>query len=98
MSRIDRETVKHVALLSRLELSEAEIERYTRELDAILAYMEKLNELDTSRVEPMSHAMRLENVFRPDEPRPSLPLADALSNAPRREGDFFQTPQIIQEM
>lgn len=97
MSRIDRDTVRHVALLSRLEMSDAEADRFTRELDAILDYVDKLGELDTAGVEPTSHSLRLSNVFREDAVRPSLPAAEALANAPEREDDCFKVPPIIQE-
>jgi aspartyl/glutamyl-tRNA(Asn/Gln) amidotransferase C subunit len=65
---IDRETVKHVAVLARLAMTDAELDRFTEQLRAILDYIGKLNELDTSAVEPLSHALALTNVFRPDEP------------------------------
>jgi aspartyl-tRNA(Asn)/glutamyl-tRNA(Gln) amidotransferase subunit C len=97
MSRIDRDTVRHVALLSRLEMNDAEADRFTRELDAILDYVDKLGELDTTRVEPTSHSLRLSNVFREDAVRTSLPPADALANAPEREDGCFKVPPIIQE-
>ncbi len=97
MSRIDKDTVRHVALLARLELDEASVERFTRELDAILTYIEKLNELDTRDVPPTSHPLPMENVFRADEVKPSLPVEEALANAPERESDCFKTPPIIQE-
>ncbi len=97
MSRIDKDTVRHVALLARLELDEPSVERFTRELDAILTYIEKLNELDTREVPPTSHPLPMENVFRADVVKPSLPVEEALANAPERESDCFKTPPIIQE-
>ncbi len=97
MSRIDKDTVRHVALLSRLEVTDDQVDRAARELDAILGYIEKLNELDLTGVDPMSHPLRLQNVFREDRPVASLPPSEALANAPEREGDFFKTPPIIQE-
>ncbi len=98
MSRIDKDTVRHVALLARLELDEPGVERFTRELDKILDYMAKLNELDTADVPPTSHPIPTENVFREDHARPSLPNDDALRNAPEKEGPYFKTPPILQEM
>lgn len=95
--KISREDVQHVARLARLELSEAELERMRVEMDAILAYMDKLRSLDTSGVEPTSHAVPLRNVMREDEPRPSTSRDDMLANAPDRAGDFFRVPRIIEE-
>jgi aspartyl-tRNA(Asn)/glutamyl-tRNA(Gln) amidotransferase subunit C len=96
-SNITPEDVRHVARLARLELSEAELERMRAEMDAILAYMDKLRSLDTTGVEPTSHAVPLRNVMRDDEPRPSFPRDDMLANAPDRAGDFFRVPRIIEE-
>ena len=96
-SKITPEDVRHVARLARLELSEAELERMRAEMDAILAYMDKLRSLDTTGVEPTSHAVPLRNVMRDDEPRASFPRDDMLANAPDRAGDFFRVPRIIEE-
>jgi aspartyl-tRNA(Asn)/glutamyl-tRNA(Gln) amidotransferase subunit C len=96
-SKITPEDVRHVARLARLELSEAELERMRAEMDAILAYMDKLRSLDTTGVEPTSHAVPLRNVMRDDEPRLSFPRDDMLANAPDRAGDFFRVPRIIEE-
>ena len=98
MSRIDKDTVRHVALLARLQLDEASVERFTRELDKVLTYIEKLNELDSRAVGPTSHPLPMENVFREDRVKASLPVEEALKNAPDREGGCFKTPPIIQEM
>lgn len=94
---INNETVKRVALLSRLSLSEKELELYSRQLAAILSYISKLNEVDTKDVQPTSHALpTLKNVFRKDVLRPSLKIEDALKNAPAKEGSFFKVPKIIE--
>ncbi|OHC03747.1 MAG: asparaginyl/glutamyl-tRNA amidotransferase subunit C [Planctomycetes bacterium RIFCSPLOWO2_12_FULL_50_35] len=95
MSIIDRKTIDHVALLARLELSDKEREIFTTQLEDILKYIEKLKELDTSRVEPMAYAAAARNVFREDEPRPSIDLEEAMKNAPSRAGDFFKVPKVI---
>ena len=95
--RISREDVQHVARLARLELSEPELVRMQDELSHILAYIDKLRSLDTTGVEPTAHAVPLTNVMREDEPRPSLPRADMLANAPEAAGDFFRVPRIIEE-
>ncbi len=98
MSRIDRETVRHVALLARLELSDEEIDRFAHELGDILDYVAKLDELDTSEVPPTSHSLPLANVMRDDVVRPSLSQEEALANAPEAEDGCFKVPQVIQEM
>ena len=82
----------HVARLARLALREDEIERLQGQLNAILDAVGKVSELDLSDVPPTSHPLALVNVLAPDEPAPSLPLEDALANAPEREGDFFRVP------
>src|SRR6476620_8594910 len=89
---ITREDVLHVAALAQLELSEEEIARLTVELNDILAAVGKVSELDLSDVPPTSHPLAVVNVFRPDEPRPSLPLEDVFANAPERDGDYFRVP------
>ena len=94
---IDKKTVKHVAFLSRLELSEKELELYSKQLASILSYIDKLKEVDTKDVQPTSHALAtLKNVFRKDVPKPSLSADDALRNAPSKDGDFFKVPRIIE--
>jgi aspartyl-tRNA(Asn)/glutamyl-tRNA(Gln) amidotransferase subunit C len=94
---ISRKDVEHVARLSRLALSEAEIERMREQLAAILAHIDTLRALDTEQVEPTSHAVPMENVMREDEPRPSLPQDAMLANAPDRSTDFFRVPRIIED-
>ena len=89
---IDREQLLHVAHLARLELREDEVERLEGQLNDILAAVGKVSELDLSDVPPTSHPLAVVNVFRPDEPRPSLPLDDVFSNAPERDGDHFRVP------
>ena len=94
---IERKDVEHVARLARLALTDAEIERMREQLNGILAYIEKLNELDTSDVEPTSHAVPLVNVMRDDEVGPCLSREEALANAPDRAGEFFRVPRIIED-
>jgi aspartyl-tRNA(Asn)/glutamyl-tRNA(Gln) amidotransferase subunit C len=93
---ITREQVEHVALLSRLELTEADKERFAGQLAAILAYMEKLNELDTASVEPMVHGIEGRQPMRPDAVGPSLPRDEALRNAPESSQGCFKVPLIIE--
>ena len=87
--------LEHVAHLARLEFSPEEKEKLVRELNTILQYMEKLNELDTSSVEPLSHVITLTNVMRDDVTTPSLPREDALMNAPEKDEKFFKVPKVI---
>jgi aspartyl-tRNA(Asn)/glutamyl-tRNA(Gln) amidotransferase subunit C len=87
--------VRWVAHLARLELSDAELQLMTKQLGAILDYVEQLREVETEGVEPLAHALDLSNVFRDDELGPSLPVAAALANAPLRQGDFFGVPAVL---
>ena len=89
---ITRDEVLHVARLARLDLSDDEVERLTRELDAILAAVGKVAELDLADVLPTSHPLDVVNVWAEDEPEPSLPLEDVLANAPDADGALFRVP------
>ena len=89
---ITREEVLHVARLASLELTDAEVERLTGELSAILEAVSKVSELDLADVPPTSHPLELVNAWAEDEQRPSLPLDDVFANAPAREGDLFKVP------
>jgi aspartyl-tRNA(Asn)/glutamyl-tRNA(Gln) amidotransferase subunit C len=89
---ISREQVEHVARLARLALTEEELERFGDQLSAILEAVGKVSELDLRDVPPTSHPLDLVNVLADDEPRPSLRVEDALSNAPDPDGGFFAVP------
>jgi len=89
---ISKDEVLHVASLARLELSEDEVERFTQQLGAILDAVGKVSELDLTEVEPLSHPLDLVSVWADDEPRPSLPLEQALANASETEDDHFRVP------
>jgi aspartyl-tRNA(Asn)/glutamyl-tRNA(Gln) amidotransferase subunit C len=94
--KLTRADVRRVAVLARLRLTEAEENDLTNQLDAILAYMDKLNEIDTSGVEPFSHATDASNALREDRVT-NQPNAEAmLANAPDRDGSFFKVPKIIE--
>jgi aspartyl-tRNA(Asn)/glutamyl-tRNA(Gln) amidotransferase subunit C len=93
--KITREEVHHVACLARLEFSNEQEERLTQHMNSILAYMDKLNELDTIGLAPMSHATGLQNVFREDAVGDSLERNRALANAPANDGINFIVPKII---
>jgi len=94
--KITREEVENVAMLARLELSEEEKDLFTGQMDAILAYVDKLNELDTFDVVPTSHAVPMENAFRNDVVRPSMGADMALANAPERAEGFYRVPKVIE--
>jgi aspartyl-tRNA(Asn)/glutamyl-tRNA(Gln) amidotransferase subunit C len=94
---ITREDVEHVAELARLDLTSTEKEQFIAQLNAILTYIEKLSELDTTAVEPTSHVIPMANIFRDDEVRPSLDRAEVLHNAPEESHFFFKVPRIIEE-
>jgi aspartyl-tRNA(Asn)/glutamyl-tRNA(Gln) amidotransferase subunit C len=89
---IDREQVLHVALLARLALSEEEVETMARELSGILEHVDRIAELDLEQVEPTAHVVDLENVLRPDEPRPSWPREQMLELAPDPVEGAFRVP------
>ena len=88
--------VQYVARLARIALSPAEEEKFGAQLSHVLGYIEKLNQLDVSGIEPMAHAVPLANVFRPDEVRPSLTNEEALRNAPAKANGLFLVPKIIE--
>ena len=95
--RIDEEQVRKVARLSRLELTEGEVEEFTGQLSAILEYVEKMNELETDSVEPLAHCLPISNVLREDVVRESLGTEKTLANAPQRDEDFFKVPKILDD-
>jgi len=93
--KITLQEVQYVARLARLQLSEPEAEAMTGQLDRILSYIDKLNELDTSAVAPTTHAIAMVNAFRDDELVESLPRAVALANGPLQNGEAFVVPKVI---
>ena len=93
---LTREDVRRVATLARLRLTAEEESRLTDELDGILQYMDKLNALDTSRVEPFTHAVDIVNAFREDKVTNQPNLDALLANAPERDETFFRVPKIIE--
>ena len=92
---MDAEQVRWVAHLARLELSEAEIALMAEQLGAIINYVNQLQQVDTTGIEPLAHPLPISNVFRGDELESSLPLEDALANTPKRTGDFFAVPSVL---
>ena len=93
--KLSTSDVEYVAKLARLEVTEAEKEKFTAQLNDILLYIDQLNGLDTKGVAPMSHAIAVTNAFREDKVAESLGTQKALSNAPDARGEFFRVPKVI---
>lgn len=94
--RLTREDIESVAHLSRLELSEEEKDKLTGHINKLLENFEKLQELDTTDVEPTSHVIPVSNVFREDTVRPSLPVEDVLANGPQVADNCFVVPRVVE--
>ncbi len=92
---LSRDVVRKVADLARLKVSDNELGSLANDLSAMIGYVQVLNEVDTTDVPPMVHAVELHNVLRPDTVVDSLPRSEALSNAPRSDGSYFLVPPII---
>jgi aspartyl-tRNA(Asn)/glutamyl-tRNA(Gln) amidotransferase subunit C len=93
--KISSREVEYVAHLARLEVTEKETEKFTAQLNDILLYIDKLNELDTKGVAPMSHAIAVTNAFREDKILDSIGTENSLTNAPDARGEFFRVPKVI---
>jgi aspartyl-tRNA(Asn)/glutamyl-tRNA(Gln) amidotransferase subunit C len=97
--KITRKDVEYVAALAHLELATEELERMAQQLDSILGYIEKLNEIDTEHVEPMAQVLaesRPDVALREDEPRTGLSRPEGLAAAPEADGSFFKVPKVIE--
>ena len=94
--KITRKDVENVALLSRLEFSDSELDTFTGQLDAILEYADVLNKVNVEGVQPTAHVLPIKNVMRPDVAKPSLPREEALANAPEQEDGYFKVPKIME--
>lgn len=92
---LSREDVEHIALLARLHLTEEEKERYREQLSNILDHISKLQELDTSKVQPMSSVVAEQSRLREDESGPAMPRADLLKGAPEVADDQFRVPPVL---
>jgi len=88
--------VRHIATLARVELNDAEVERYREQLSSILAHFETLNAIDTSDVPPTAQTLDLVNVEREDDSRPSAPVDEVLRNAPRRDGGYLRVRAVLE--
>ena len=93
---ITKKDVNYVAKLARLKLTDEEMEKYTSQLENILKYIEKLKELDTSKIEPTSHVIEMSNVFREDRVEPSYPVEEITANAPKKEKNFYKVKKVIE--
>jgi aspartyl-tRNA(Asn)/glutamyl-tRNA(Gln) amidotransferase subunit C len=94
--KLTDEEVRHIALLARLGISEAEVEKFREQLSNILENMEILKQADTEGLAPTSQSVVLENVYRPDEPGPSLQVSDVMANAPGREDNSFKVNAVLE--
>lgn len=92
---VTKKDVEKIAELAQLKFSEEELENFTPQMNEILSYMDKLNELNTENVEPLSHPVEQTNVFRKDEMKPSITTEDALKNAPAKDEHHFKVPKVI---
>lgn len=97
MSQLDDATVRHVAHLARIAVTDEEVRLFGAQLSKILDYVNQLNELDTSGVTPTAHPHDAANVFAPDVPRTPWTPDQALLNAPARHGDFFRVPRVLDQ-
>lgn len=96
-AKITTEEVQHIAHLARLKLSDEEVSRFGAQLDSILEYVHKLDEVDTTNVEPTAHPLPICNVFRDDTPATSLTPDAALANAPASDTPFFKVPKVLDQ-
>jgi aspartyl-tRNA(Asn)/glutamyl-tRNA(Gln) amidotransferase subunit C len=92
---LSKKEVEHIAWLAHIELSDKEKSLFTEQFNEILDYFKKIDEVDTEGVEPTYHVLDLKNVSRTDETTPSLPIEEALRNAPKKEKKFIKAPRII---
>jgi aspartyl-tRNA(Asn)/glutamyl-tRNA(Gln) amidotransferase subunit C len=94
-AHINLDQVRHVAKLARLAIPEDRLPDFTAKLESILTYVDLLNEVDVSGIEPTSHAIPMTNVLREDVVKPSLVIDDVLRNSPATDGPFFKVPKVI---
>lgn len=94
--KLSAEEVRHIALLARLGINDDEVEKFRNQLSHILDNMEILSQVDTAGLPPTAQSVALENVYRPDETRPSLPVPDVLANAPGQEESSFKVNAVLE--
>lgn len=92
-----KDTVKHIAELAKLEFKDDELNQFSEQFGKIIEYINTLNEIDLSKIEPLSQVTEFENVLRADEPKQSISLEEALKNAPRKNENFFKVPKVIDQ-
>ncbi len=95
--KVTQKDIEYIAKLSKLKLNENEMEEYVEDLNKIIGYVEKLNELDTSNVEPLSHPVMKENAFREDVVKTSIDRNKVLKNAPEADDEYFRVPKVINQ-
>jgi aspartyl-tRNA(Asn)/glutamyl-tRNA(Gln) amidotransferase subunit C len=95
--KIDEAMVRHIGRLARLNLSDEEVARFGAQLESVLAYMDKLSEVDTTGVEPTAHPLPVCNVFREDAPAEPIGVDRALANAPMKETPYFRVPKVLDQ-
>lgn len=93
---VSEKEVRYVANLARLQLSEEDVKNLAVDMNKILGYMDLLNELDTSQVEPLEHVIEMDSRLRKDEAKPTISHEDALKNAPDADSDYFRVPKVIE--
>lgn len=93
---ISKEEVKNIANLSRLNLTETELDKYSKDLSSIVEFINTLNEVDTEEVKPTDHILKIENVFRKDELKPSYDREELLKNAPTKEAGCISVPKVVE--
>lgn len=94
---LDASAVRQVAHLARLRLEEGQVAAMADQLSNILAYVEKLKELDTQDVPPTTHALAVTNIFREDSPGPCFSSEQVLQNAPQSQDSFFRVPKVLDQ-
>ena len=94
---ITQDQVRHVAKLSRLKLNDQQVQQFSAQMANILTYVEKLNELDTSKVEPTAHAVPIKNILREDVFTDGMGIEKVLQNAPESDGPFFKVPRVLED-
>jgi aspartyl-tRNA(Asn)/glutamyl-tRNA(Gln) amidotransferase subunit C len=94
---VDKNEILKIASLAKLKFSDEEIEKFTSQFNEILNYMDKLNEINTDNVQPLSHPLDINNVMREDELFNSIETKDALLNAPEKDEQYFKVPKVIKD-
>ena len=93
---IDEKSVKHISHLARIGISQKEIKQFQKELEGIISYIDKLKSLNVDKVKPMMHVLPLQNIYREDKKKESLPPKEVLKNAPKKQNNSFSVPKIIE--